>query len=184
MLVAGRFPCLRLLGRAQRGDCEGSVRDGARSIGYPLQTRRVLLELPMYDAFAGLQRLVQFHVPALAIAMTEPRKIFAAPRSGRTGKDYQYKPEAAEALSSHSRVCASVHPGTAKPLGTSGTVIRRPARKWPSSGLARCTVAALAEALKVISRPKTKTDRIICAPFSRPTPEPVPRKDHPARAIS
>ena len=96
MLVAGRFPCLRLLGRGQRGDCEGSVRDDARSIGYPLQTRRLLLELPMHDAFAGLQRLVQFHVPALAIAMTEPRKIFVdgqfigeVPNTGDTQKDVE-----------------------------------------------------------------------------------------------
>jgi len=34
--------------------------------------------------------------------------------------------------------------------------------------LERCAVAASAEAHKVINRPKTKTDRIVFAPFSRP----------------
>ena len=42
-----------------------------------------------------------------------------------------------------------------------GTVTRWAERKWPSGGLERCTVAALAEAHQVINRPKTKTDRIV-----------------------
>jgi hypothetical protein len=83
--------------------------------------------------------------------------------AGRIGSDYQPKPEAAEPLYSHLRVSSSVHPGTAKPLGTTTPGA---GRKWPAGGLERCTVAALAEAHKVINRPKAKTDRIVFAPFS------------------
>jgi hypothetical protein len=39
-------------------------------------------------------------------------------------------------------------------------VTRWAGRKWPSGGLERRAVAALAEAHKVINRPKAKTDRI------------------------
>src|ERR1700730_13425727 len=73
---------------------------------------------------------------------------------GRTGSDYQPKPAAAVPLYSQYRVCSSVHPGTAKPLVTVGTVTRWAGRKWRSCGLERSTVAALAEAHKVINRPK------------------------------
>src|SRR5260370_28924337 len=41
-----------------------------------------------------------------------------APTSGRIGSYYQPKPEALLPLYSHFRVSSSVHPGTAKPLGT------------------------------------------------------------------
>jgi hypothetical protein len=93
----------------------------------------------------------------------------AAPTSSRIGSDYQPKPEADEPLYSHCRVCSSVHPGTAKPLVTVGTVTRWAGRKWRSCGLERSTVAASAEAHKVINRPKAKTDRIVFAPFGLPT---------------
>src|SRR3979409_2106668 len=59
------------------------------------------------------------------------------------------------------RVCSSVQPGTAKPLGTGTGWL---GRKWRSGGLARCTVAALAEAHKVTNRPKTKTDHMVLSP--------------------
>ena len=41
-----------------------------------------------------------------------------------------------------------------------GAVKCWPARKWSSGGLERCTVAALADAHKVINKPNAKTDRI------------------------
>jgi hypothetical protein len=72
------------------------------------------------------------------------------------------QPFGPEALSSQYRVCSSVQPGTAKPLGTGG---RGSGRMWPSGGLERCTGAALAEAHKLIKRPTVKTDRILFAPF-------------------
>src|ERR1700737_543137 len=93
---------------------------------------------------------------------------------GRTGSDYQPKPAAAVPLYSQYRVCSSVHPGTAKPLVTVGTVTRWAGRKWRSCGLERSTVAASAEAHKVINRPKAKTDRIAFAP----------RKNHRARGYT
>jgi len=72
------------------------------------------------------------------------------------------QPFGPEALSSQYRVCSSVHPGTAKPLGA---VTGSTGRKWRAGGLERCTVAALAEAHKVINRPKAKKDRIAFAPI-------------------
>src|SRR5260370_32090458 len=72
----------------------------------------------------------------------------------------QPRPAAALPLYSQYRVCSSVHPGTAKPLVTLGTVTPWVGRKWRSCGLKRRTVAASAEAHKVINRPKAKTDRI------------------------
>src|SRR6266404_4732823 len=76
----------------------------------------------------------------------------------------QPKPAAALPLYSQYRVCSSVQPGTAKPLVTLGTVTPWVGRKWRSCGLKRRTVAASAEAHKVINRPKAKTDRIaICS---------------------
>jgi hypothetical protein len=56
-----------------------------------------------------------------------------------------------------------------------GAVTRWLGRKWPSGGLERRTVAALAEAHKAINRPKATTARIAFAPFGLPT-EPLPRK--------
>jgi hypothetical protein len=72
------------------------------------------------------------------------------------------QPFGPEALFSQYRVCSSVHPGTAKPLGM---VTGWTGREWPAGGLERCTVAALADAHKVINRTKAKKDRIAFAPI-------------------
>jgi hypothetical protein len=91
----------------------------------------------------------------------DPR--FVLQCSTRNGIDYQPKPEPALPLSSHFRVSSSVQPGTAKCVGA---VTRWTGRRWTLGILERCTVAALAEAHKVINRHKAKTDRIIFDPFS------------------
>src|ERR1700738_3126162 len=51
-------------------------------------------------------------------------------------------------------------------------VTRSRVRECTPGGLGRCTVAALAEAHKVINRPRAKTDRIVLAPFNLPS-EPI-----------
>jgi hypothetical protein len=73
-------------------------------------------------------------------------------------------------MSSQRRVASSVQPGTTKRVGAvtsrlGRTVINWCVRKWPSCGLAPCTVAALAVAHKVINSPKAKTDRIAHLPY-------------------
>lgn len=52
----------------------------------------------------------------------------------------------------------------------------------PSGGLKRCTVARLAEAHRVINRPKARADRIVLSPFSLPTVL-LLRNNHRPRAI-
>jgi hypothetical protein len=111
----------------------------------------------------------------------------SAPAFGRTGINFQSKPAAALALSSQYWVCSSVQPGTAKRLGVAARwpgrkVTRWCVRKWFSGSLERCTVAAQADALKVIKRPKAKADRIVLSP-SVYCLIPLPRNDYRPRAI-
>jgi hypothetical protein len=66
-------------------------------------------------------------------------------------------------------VRASGNDGGNTSVGTDGT--RWPVRKWTPDDLERCTVAALADAHKLMNRPSAKTDRIAFTPFglrSRP----------------
>lgn len=114
---------------------------------------------------------------------SRPAKVEIAPIWGRAVRDCRLsrqrlaQPFGPEALSNQFRVCSSVQPGTAKPLGTG---MRWSWRTRLSGGLRlkRCAVAASAEAHKVINRLTAKTDRIAFVPFNLAA---APRKDR--RAI-
>jgi hypothetical protein len=89
----------------------------------------------------------------------------------RLGSDRQACVQGALALSSQRRVASSVQPGTAKRGAVTpwlGTITCGRARRCN----VRCTVVALAEAHRVINRPKAKTERIAFTPIdcsNRPT---------------
>jgi hypothetical protein len=73
------------------------------------------------------------------------------------------------ALSNQYRVCSSAQPGTAKRPGPVTPWLGRTMTCWRVSnrnvgGFAQCSVAALAEAHRVINRPMEKTERIAIAP--------------------
>jgi hypothetical protein len=77
------------------------------------------------------------------------------------------------ALSNQYRVCSSVQPGTAKRSGAVTPRLGRTMTCWrvckcSVDGLERCTVAASAEAHRMINRPKAKTERIAIAPIDLP----------------
>jgi hypothetical protein len=84
----------------------------------------------------------------------------------RAGRAARYPQPAQEvALSNQYRVCSSVQPGTAKRAGAVTPWLGRTmtcwrVRKCTVGGLERCTVAASAEAHRVINRPKAKAERI------------------------
>ena len=85
----------------------------------------------------------------------------------RWESDCQACVQAALALSSQRRVASSVQPGTAKRGAATpwlGTITCWRVRKCN----VRCTVVALAEAHRVINRPKAKTARIAFAPIDLP----------------
>jgi hypothetical protein len=67
MASRGNPDRLRLLGCGERGDDEGQVPNDAWQAGRPVQARLLLLRLPLYDAFVGLQRQLQFDVLTGAI---------------------------------------------------------------------------------------------------------------------
>jgi hypothetical protein len=77
------------------------------------------------------------------------------------------------ALSNQYRVCSSLQPGTAKRAGAVTPWLGRMmtcwrVRKCTVGGLERCTVAASAEAHRVINRHKVKAERIAIAPIDLP----------------
>ncbi len=118
--------------------------------------------------------------PAAAIPMPVKRlgssttAMCTSARRRIRGRVARYPQPAQEvALSNQYRVCSSVQPGTAK---RSGAVTPRLGRtmicwrvcKCSVGGLERCTVAASAEAHRVINRPKAKTKRIAIARIDLP----------------
>src|SRR5258708_5187610 len=74
------------------------------------------------------------------------------------GSGHQACDHALLASSSQRRVASSVQPGTAK--RAPGAVKPWLGRTTTCRGLERCTVAALAEAHRVINRPRVKMERI------------------------
>jgi hypothetical protein len=67
MAIAGAA-VMRLLGCRQRGDRKGPVPDYDRSNGRTPQIGQLLFKLPMHEALAGLQRLMQFDVSPAALS--------------------------------------------------------------------------------------------------------------------
>jgi hypothetical protein len=109
-------------------------------------------------------------VPAKKLGWSTTAMCTLARRCTRTGFAARYPQPAQEvALSNQYWVCSSVQPGTAKRPGAVTPWLGRTMTCWRVSnrnvgGLARCSVAALAEAHRVINRPMVKTERIAIAP--------------------
>ena len=109
-------------------------------------------------------------VPAKKLGQSTTAMCTLAQRRIRTGFAAHYPQPAQEvALSNQYWVCSSVQPGTAKCPGAVTPWLGRTMTCWRVSnrnvgGFARCSVAALAEAHRVINRPMAKTERIAIAP--------------------
>jgi hypothetical protein len=104
--------------------------------------------------------------PALLSVLSAPAPTALGPfllgRRRIRGRVARYpQPTQEVALSNQYRVCSSVQPGTAKRAGAVTPWLGRTmtcwrVRKCTVGGLERCTVAASAEAHRVINRPKAK----------------------------
>ena len=79
-------------------------------------------------------------------------------------RDYPPWPRLRVGSSSHRWVCSSVHPGTAYPLRKAGAVTACSGCKWCAVGLECRTVAASADAQKMLKALKAKIDRIATPP--------------------